>query len=866
MSRKRKIEERTERALEQIRDARLSEEESEQIAARVWKRLEERGGAGAETAEIGTIRGCEDYQALIPALLSGTLAPSRALLLEDHTRGCVPCRRALKAARSGEPEERSAAPSAGHRRQPWRWAAAAVLALAAGVTGYLFWSSGPALPYGAVVESTGDGVYRAASLERIDRGSEVAVGERLRTAPGRNVVLRLADGSRVEVRGRSQLAVERARRGATLRVERGSVIVQAASQGEGHLYVSTDDCLVSVKGTIFAVSHGTKGSRVAVIEGEVQVDFAGGEQTLHAGQRTTTYGAPSPGGFAEELAWSDDLDSYLELLGEVTELRQALARELARPGLRYSSRLLELAPADMVFYAALPNLTGTLVEADRILRERIAGSRLLREWWEQRQGGEELDEHFRLVSSTLAEAGGFLGEEIVVTAGRGVDGGIAEPLILAELEDPQGLRAWLEGHMAEHPDELGGLVFLGEGTPEAGGDSLVVWLGERTLAASPRLDLVERVANRDGAAFGATAAGDPAGTLSDRLAEVYRGGAEILVAVDLQLLMEGEMAEGLGQARLAAGGLDGVRHLILEQKHAGEEARIEAVATFAGERRGMASWLAPPAPMGSLRYVSPDAKLVASAVLREPQEIFAEILASYEADGEIEPHERDDLELEAEIAAALGGELTVALDGPVVPEPAWKLIAEVYDPERLAWALGELLARFDAEAAASGGERHEWAEEQADGRTYYTLTGERSLVLAFDEGYAIVAPSRALVDRAIRYRRSGYTLESSPRFTRLLPADGGENFSALVYQDALALLGPLAERLEQGQLTPEQQQALAALREQNEPTLAYAYGEPERIVFAARGLQPLLDSGVAGLLGFGPSVLPGFHGSPGESH
>src|SRR5262249_58730074 len=50
----------------------------------------------------GPLKGCEDFQAQIPAFLAGTLPPARALLVEDHTRSCIACRRALKEARSGE--------------------------------------------------------------------------------------------------------------------------------------------------------------------------------------------------------------------------------------------------------------------------------------------------------------------------------------------------------------------------------------------------------------------------------------------------------------------------------------------------------------------------------------------------------------------------------------------------------------------------------------------------------------------------------------------------------------------------------------------------------------------------------------------
>ena len=151
---------------------------------------------------LGPIQGCGDYQRLLPAFLDGGLAPSRALLLEEHTRHCVPCRRALKIARSGggveilpgQRQRDQLARRSGGRR--WLAAAAAVIAVVA--AGYLLWSSTSSLPFGAVVEATGGGIYRAASLEALTVGSELAVGERLLSAPGESAYLRLpmARGSR----------------------------------------------------------------------------------------------------------------------------------------------------------------------------------------------------------------------------------------------------------------------------------------------------------------------------------------------------------------------------------------------------------------------------------------------------------------------------------------------------------------------------------------------------------------------------------------------------------------------------------------------------------------------------------------------
>ena len=102
-----------ERAATQIQNSHPDKQQVEAAASRVWQRL---SGASAEAAagaaEVEQIAGCEDFQALIPAHLAGALPQARKLLLEDHTRECLPCRRVLKAAREGSPAADPAAAGA----------------------------------------------------------------------------------------------------------------------------------------------------------------------------------------------------------------------------------------------------------------------------------------------------------------------------------------------------------------------------------------------------------------------------------------------------------------------------------------------------------------------------------------------------------------------------------------------------------------------------------------------------------------------------------------------------------------------------------------------------------------------------------
>ncbi len=44
-----------------------------------------------------------------------------------------------------------------------------------------------------------------------------------------------------------------------------------------------------------------------------------------------------------------------------------------------------------------------------------------------------------------------------------------------------------------------------------------------------------------------------------------------------------------------------------------------------------------------------------------------------------------------DLADTLGGEVTFALDGPILPTPSWKVVAEVRDPGRLQSTIQQLV-------------------------------------------------------------------------------------------------------------------------------------------------------------------------------
>jgi len=337
---------RLDQAIEGIRDDAPEATVVDEAASRVWDRLN-RELSSADSDEAGgvSIRSCSDYQGLIPGYLHQELSEARTLLLEDHTRECIPCRRALHAARSERLSDAATIEAAPGRRASasslsYRWAAAAaflvvsVLAVWQVVTREIGGELRIASVDGTIYQVGPDGPTALTS------GAVLTGGERVRTAKGSGAVVELADGSRVELNERSEIRVTERGDDATVNLERGSIIVDASDQGSGHLFVRTDDCLVSVTGTVFSVVHGNRGSRVSVIEGEVHVDYADGLDVLHPGQqvRTSPFLGPIP--IAQEIAWSRNLDDHLALLTELAEFQRELAG-LPMPGLRSSTALLQ---------------------------------------------------------------------------------------------------------------------------------------------------------------------------------------------------------------------------------------------------------------------------------------------------------------------------------------------------------------------------------------------------------------------------------------------------------------------------------------------------------------------------------------------
>ncbi|HEV8587525.1 MAG TPA: FecR domain-containing protein [Pyrinomonadaceae bacterium] len=856
----------------EIRAEEIDTTVASEAAERVWMKMSadvdarrmranrlQDAGAPAERIES-----CADFQSLIPAYLRHELSEARALLLVDHTHECIPCRKALKQARTARvaaavTPRRQTRKSSRYSLNPviLRWGIAAVLVIGLGLVAWPLIQR--YVPFGSVeatVQAAEGPVYLVedAQTRPLTNGARLGRGQVIRTAKDAHAVVRLGDGTTIEMKDRSEFSINQTLRGTTIHLGSGSVIVEAAKQ-KNHLYLDTGDSLVSVTGTIFSANAGTKGSRLSVIEGQINLDHNGKDRVLKAGEQATTSPAIETIPVKEEIGWSRNAAKYSQTLEALAALNKEL-NAVQEPGVRYSTRLLDMMPENTVLYAAVPNLAATIVESNRIIEEKIQQNPALHDWFQNhRQPG------MNNAIAAIRDFGDQLGEEIAVGAGMDDKGEPVSPVVLAELKNPAGFRAFFDAEMQKLSSD-------GKNRPQvhwiddprtaqaeatkSGDREIYVWINGDVLVGSPKLDELQRIASNPQSSFTSTA-------FRNRIADVYREGAGLVVAADLEKILAhantfhksrpdaGKHEEALNQL-----GVTNLKSFVLDQKKTDGKTHTRAVLAYDQADHGITSWLAQPGPMGSLDYISPDANIVAGFVVKNPTAVVDDLLRVVNSvcpdlDKHLDELEKNHgLNLRSDFAAPLGGEYAFAIDGPILPTPSWKLVFQVNDPAHLQQTFERVVTEVNAQAAKEGKKGLEWDRVDVGGRTFYTLRSADFGVevnYVFTNGYMIAGPSRALVEQALRYHDSGTTLKTSAKFTAGLPADGQVNFSAFVYHNIASLVQPFAKGMAGANLPSGPQKALA-MAATMEPTLAYAYAYGDHIEVAANteggpfGLSP----------------------------
>jgi hypothetical protein len=470
--------------------------------------------------------------------------------------------------------------------------------------------------------------------------------------------------------------------------------------------------------------------------------------------------------------------------------------------MRYSSKLTGVLPANTAVFVSMPNLSTTLAETNSVFEERAKQSPVVQEWWNA-QGAQNV----RRIVDQVRTISDYLGEEVVLAV-PAVGGQLQQPVMVAEARRP-GLKEYLAQAGNKMPvTEQGNLVMMG-------------------VAAS-------------GSGFEGTEFGK-------RVAQSYATGAGWLFAADMEQILAAHVRDSKNVT-----GMDNIRYLIVERKQNLGRTESSATVSFSGARTGIASWIAPPGPMGTLDFISPDATFAASFVVNNPAVLLEQLSTmTGGAKAFLDIQNETGVNVSQDVAATLGGEMTIAVDGPLLPTPSWKVAVEVNNPARLEWSIEQMVKKAQQ---AQPDAQIQLSNEVVGGLTYYMLTSAKSpsaVNYVFTDGYLLMAPNHNLLSTSIQNRTLGTTLTRSETFRQQLPQSGQMNFSALAYYNASAAIAPMADQLKATKfLTADQQKALDALTADRAPTLIYAYAEPDRIVGATRG----------SFLGFGLDTLLGLNG------
>jgi len=390
-------------------------------------------------------------------------------------------------------------------------------------------------------------------------------------------------------------------------------------------------------------------------------------------------------------------------------------------------------------------------------------------------------------------------------------------------------------------------------------DHLYVWISNDLFVASPKLQELQGVAGVIQKGGSSSFTGTP---FRARIAQIYQEGAGLVVAANLERVLEQTKAQrGKGpeaakhEVALQQLGVLNLKYFVLDQNQSDGKTHTRASLSFNEAQRGIPSWLATPAPMRSLEYVSPDANVVAGFAVKNPVALVDDLLGAIET---VSPGLRDNLnklqadhgiDIRKDVAAPLGGEFAFAVDGPILPTPSWKMVFQVNDSGHLQDTLERVVTEINNEAAKHGKAGLAWDRGEISGRTYYTLKSTDFGVevnYTYTNGFMIVGPSRGIVERSVSMQAAGYTLLRSPKFTAGLPADGNANFSAVFYHNLGPLVAPFADKIANSaaSLPKEQQQAIKQMAADLPPTLAYAYANGDSITFATNteggpfGLSP----------------------------
>ncbi|HMF90578.1 MAG TPA: hypothetical protein VKL40_08025 [Candidatus Angelobacter sp.] len=501
----------------------------------------------------------------------------------------------------------------------------------------------------------------------------------------------------------------------------------------------------------------------------------------------------------EDLSWLADFLKNRELMAEAGQLLEKMQKGVQYPAGRNQSRILPRLPESTVFYFAIPNYGETAHQALQIFQQELKESAPLRDFL-QKNKLDAAEPKLENAIQKFYEFSQYLGDEVVITGGlKGQD---PDGVMVAELKKP-GVREFLEKLNDElftnqrdrlrilDPQQL---AAAGEQDAELGP---VVLIRPDLIAVGSRVAALRKFDSQ----IGAGSAKFTSNELGQRLTQAYQGGASMLLGLDLHKILS-VVPPGKPQDRLMLekSGFADVNYLVARSTMSAEGSTNQGEVTFKGPRRGIASWVAAPAPMGALGFMSTHPASAIDVMLKSPAQIFDELreIMGPQAFATLPQMEAQlNVNLRQDILSKLGGEIGVEVQASPIPiaqsnrsavtgTGAIKVILSVTDPA----ALQQTLARLLAVAPFEIGQREE------DGVIVHTLTmpsqgPPTEINYFFLDGYLVITSDRAGAKEALRAHRGGASLAKSSALRESLARGQSPEASLMLYQDPGPMLNSM---------------------------------------------------------------------------
>ncbi len=552
---------------------------------------------------------------------------------------------------------------------------------------------------------------------------------------------------------------------------------------------------------------------------------------------------------APDAALSQELSKYPGLLPELGHLFERFKHDVQFPPERQKSELLPLLPASTSLYGAFPNYGEPAHQALIVLRDELTQSAVLQNWWQQ----SDMAKTGPLLESSVEkfyELSQYLGDEMVI-AGE-TKGSVPSVVFVTEVRKP-GLRLFLQQMLKGLPEsstsklrvldlqELAAAKIEAKAKP--GG--LVVLVRPDFVIAGSDINAVRNLNQLMESKTGGLAS-TPFG---ERLMQAYQGGTSVVAAADLHKILGGlPSGKPESEKALERSGFKNVKYLVWDHKSVAGKSLGEMELSFIGPRRGPAAWLAAPATLGSLDFISPKSALVAGVALKNLGEVFDD-MKSFSSDSNPSAfatlpamEQAMHVNLRDDLLSQLQGEIAFALTDFTPAHPEWKAILRVNDSDRLQKTFNKLVLSSPVVAR----------QTEEEGVTYHSLIVPSQqkplqIVYTFVDGYLIVASSHDSAAEAVQLHKSGESLAKSAKFLESFPPGYPREVSALVYENASAMTA-----LRVRQLSPDMAEAMSHLTPSAAPIVFCAYGEERAI----RGVSTGAGADASAILMGGAIAIP----------